>query len=134
MKTQEFETEPNLDAEFIVGPIKTEAEHIRALQRAYDLMQMDHVEGSPLLDELGVLVLLIEAYEAIHHPIGPPDPVAVIKMEMEQRGLKQAQMVPYFGSRSRVSEVLSGKRQLTLDMIRKLHRGLGIPLASLVGV
>jgi HTH-type transcriptional regulator/antitoxin HigA len=76
--------------------------------------------------------LLISAYEEQHDPINLPDPIAAIQFRMEQHGLRQADLVSYIGNKSKVSEVLSGKRPLSLSMIRKLHKGLGIPLEVLV--
>jgi len=75
----------------------------------------------------------IYRYESVHVHIGPPDPVSAIKFRMEQGDLQQKDLIPYLGSASRVSEVLAGKRSLTVSMIRDLHKGLGIPLSSLVG-
>lgn len=75
----------------------------------------------------------IYRYESIHVHIGPPDPISAIQFRMEQSGLQQKDLIPYLGSASRVSEILSGKRSLTIPMIRALHKGLGIPLASLLG-
>lgn len=90
-------------------------------------------ESTPEGDELEVLMTLAEAYESRSGPIAPPEPVEAIRFVMDQRGLPADPLVPYLGSRARVLEVLSGKRALTLSMIRKLHQGLGIPLQSLVG-
>jgi HTH-type transcriptional regulator / antitoxin HigA len=89
--------------------------------------------GTPAADRLEVLVTLVEAYEAERWPIDLPDPVAAIVFRMEQQGLTRRDLEPYLGGRGRVSEVLTGKRALTLAMIRKLHAGLGIPLESLIG-
>lgn len=114
-----------------IQPIKTKADYEKALARVDALMNAKL--GTPKADELDVLVTLIEAYENKHYPIVPPSPVAAIKFRMEQGGLTRKAMEPYLGGRGRVSEVLSGKRPLTLDMIRKLHEGLGIPLESLIG-
>jgi HTH-type transcriptional regulator/antitoxin HigA len=83
-------------------------------------------------DEIEVLTTLIERFEEKHAPIDTPDPVAAIKYRMEERGLSPRQLEPFIGSRARVSEVLSGKRQLSIDMIRSLHEGLGIPYESLI--
>lgn len=114
-----------------IQPIKTKAGYEKALARV-DIL-MDAKPGTSKADELDVLVTLIEAYENKHYPIAPPSPVAAIKFRMEQGGLTRKDMEPYLGGRGRVSEVLNGKRPLTLDMIRKLHEGLGIPLESLIG-
>ncbi len=114
-----------------IQPIKTKTDYEKALARVDALM--DTKPGTSRADELDVLVTLIEAYEDKHYPIVPPSPVAAIKFRMEQGDLTRKDMEPYLGGRGRVSEVLNGKRPLTLDMIRKLHDGLGIPLESLIG-
>jgi HTH-type transcriptional regulator / antitoxin HigA len=82
---------------------------------------------------LKTVAVLVRDYESTRYPMAPPDPVEAIRFRMEQQGLAPKDLVPYLGSRSRVSEVLSGKRPLTLAMIRSLHRGLGIPAVSLLG-
>ena len=79
------------------------------------------------------MVTLIEAYERKHYPIDPPDPIEAIKFRMEQGGLTVKDLEPMIGKSNRVYEVLSGKRNLTLPMIRRLHRDLGIPAESLIG-
>ncbi len=104
--------------------IKTEQDYEKALIRIEGLM--DAKAGTPELDELELLTALVEMYEDRHYPIDPPDPVDAIKFRMDQLGLTQKDMVPYFGSKSKVSEVLNGKRQLTLAMMRTLHKNLGI--------
>jgi HTH-type transcriptional regulator / antitoxin HigA len=78
------------------------------------------------------MLTLIEAYEAKHYPIAPPDPVEAIKFRMEQQGLTVADLVPMIGQRNRVYEVLNGKRKLTMAMVWKLHTGLGISAESLI--
>lgn len=110
--------------------IKTEKDYERALARVNDLMDADPDtrEG----DELELLVTLVELYEKAKHPIGPPDPVEAIKFRMEQSGLKQKDLIPFIGSRSKVSEVLSRQRPLSITMVRKLNAGLGIPTEILV--
>ena len=110
--------------------IKTEEEYEGTLERIEALM--DATLGTPEGDELELLVTLVELYEAVAYPIGLPDPVEAIKFRMEQQGLRQKDLVPFFGSRSKVSEVLSGHRPLSLAMIRKLHIGLGIPAEVLL--
>ena len=114
-----------------IRPIKTKTDYEKALVRIEALM--DAKPGSPKGDELDVLVTLIEAYENKHYPFPPPKPISAIKFRMEQAGLARKDMEPYLGGRGRVSEVLNGKRPLTLEMIRKLHEGLGMPLESLIG-
>jgi HTH-type transcriptional regulator / antitoxin HigA len=110
--------------------IKTEAEYSAAIERFEALL--DAQPGQPEYDERDVLAVLIERYEDEHFPIDMPDPIEAIKFRMEQSGLSQRDLVPYLGSRSRVSEVLSGKRELTLAMIRSLHSHVGIPADVLI--
>jgi HTH-type transcriptional regulator / antitoxin HigA len=111
--------------------IKTQREYRAALRRVEELM--DARPGSAQGDELELLAALIEIYEEEHAPIPPPKPVEAIRFRMEQENLKPQDLIPFLGSRSRVSEVLNGKRPLTLTMIRRLHRGLGIPADVLLG-
>jgi HTH-type transcriptional regulator / antitoxin HigA len=110
--------------------IKTEAEYSAAIEGFEALL--DAQPGQPGYDERDVLAVLIERYEEEHFPIDMPDPIAAIKFRMEQSGLSQKDLVPYLGSRSRVSEVLSGKRELTLAMIRSLNKHVGIPADVLI--
>jgi HTH-type transcriptional regulator/antitoxin HigA len=110
--------------------IKTEKEHEAALARIEDLWSAQ--PGTPEGDELELLVHLVEYFEEAHHDIPPPDPVDAIRFRMEQQGLTPADLIPYIGARSKVSEVLTRKRPLSLPMIRRLSAGLGIPLEILV--
>jgi HTH-type transcriptional regulator/antitoxin HigA len=105
--------------------IKTDAEYEAALVRLDELLGAK--PGTPEGDEFELWVTLIKDYEEEHFPIDLPDPITAIRFRMEQAGMKQVDLVPYIGSPSRVSEVLKGKRSLSLSMIRKLHKGLGIP-------
>jgi HTH-type transcriptional regulator/antitoxin HigA len=93
---------------------------------------MDARPGTPQADELDLLAALVEIYEDEAFPIDEPDPVEAIRFRMEQQGLKPRDLVPYMGSRSKVSEVLSGHRGLSLNMIRRLSTALGIPTDVLV--
>ncbi len=104
--------------------IKNEEDYEKALSRIDELM--DAAPGTAGMDELELLTALVEMYENRHYPISPPDPVSAIKFRMEQLGLTQKDMVPYIGSKSRVSEVLNGRRSLTLAMMRSLNKNLGI--------
>jgi|HubBroStandDraft_1064217.scaffolds.fasta_scaffold359607_1 HTH-type transcriptional regulator/antitoxin HigA len=113
-----------------IQPVRTEAEHDAAVARITQLMGAE--PGTEASDELEILVTLAEAYEAKHFPINTPDPVTVIKFQMEQRGLRRKDLEPMIGSRARVSEILTGKRALTLPMIRRLHHGMSIPVELLV--
>lgn len=117
---------------YTVKVIKSEHEHEQALARLMALMDANPQEGSSDADELEVLALLIEQFEAEHYPIDPPDPIDSICFRMEQMGLKNKDLVPYIGSPSKVSEVLSRKRPLSLKMIRQLSQGLGIPAEVLI--
>ncbi len=108
-----------------VKPIRTEADYEAALARVAELM--DAPEGTPEVEELDVLADLVEVYEDRHFPMGYPDPVAAIEFCMDQQDLTPRDLVPYIGTRARVSEVLSGKRAITMSMARALHEHLGIP-------
>jgi HTH-type transcriptional regulator / antitoxin HigA len=105
--------------------IKTQRKYRSALRRVEQLM--DARPGTADGDELELLAALIEIYEEKHASVPPPDPIEAIRFRMEQENLRPADLVPLLGSRSRVSEVLNGKRPLTLTMIRRLHSVLGIP-------
>jgi len=111
--------------------LKTRREYRAALRRVEEIMDARPrtAEG----DELELLAALIEIYEERHAPVPPPDPIEAIRFRMEQEGLRPQDLVPILGSRSRVSEVLNGKRSLTLTMIRRLHQQLGIPADVLLG-
>jgi antitoxin component HigA of HigAB toxin-antitoxin module len=111
--------------------VKTEADYAVALARIDKLM--DAKPGAPQGEELEILSLLIHEYEGRVLPIDKPDPVAAIRFRMAQQGLTNKDLVPFLGSRSRVSEVLSGRRSLSLKMIRALVRGLLIPAYVLLG-
>jgi HTH-type transcriptional regulator / antitoxin HigA len=110
--------------------IKTEKEYQKALKRLAVIF--DARKNSKEGDELELLSLLIDNYEKVEHRIDLPDPVEAIKFRMEQLGYKQKDLANAVGLRSRVSEVLNRKRKITLDMIRKLNRILGIPTDVLV--
>jgi HTH-type transcriptional regulator/antitoxin HigA len=88
--------------------------------------------GTPEGDRLDILATLVDAYEARVLPMDPPDPIAAILFRMEQQGLSRKDLEPFIGSRARVSEVLNRKRGLSLDMVRRLHAGLGIPADILI--
>jgi len=115
-----------------IQPIRTDAEHEAAVARITQLMGAE--PGTAAGDELDILATLVDAYEAKQFPIKTPDPVSIIKFQMEQQGMTRRDLEPMIGSRARVSEVLTGKRALTLPMIRRLHVGLCIPVDLLVGV
>ena len=92
----------------------------------------DSPEGSQEADLLEVLSILVEQYEKNHYPIEPLDPVDAIRYVMDERGFNQKDMVSYFGSKERVSEILARKRPLTLKMIKMLYREMGIPASTLL--
>ncbi len=110
--------------------IKSEEEYEKALERINELM--DAGPGSSESDELELWTTLVMLYEKENFPVEMPDPVEAIKFRMEQQGLRQKDLIPYIGSASKVSEVLSGKRGLSRSMIRRLHEGLGIPAEVLL--
>jgi HTH-type transcriptional regulator/antitoxin HigA len=114
-----------------IRPIRTKRDYERALRRIETLMDID--PGTDEADELEVLATLVVVYEEKHFPVGAADPVEAILFRMDQQGLERKDLEPFIGSRHRVSEVINRKRGLSLDMIRRLHAGLGIPLEVLVG-
>ena len=116
----------------MLKPIKTEKEYDDALAHVYELMQTDVVEGSAISDELEILSLLIKEYELVHYPVSYPNPIEAIKFRMEQMNLSENELSDLLGTRSRKSEVLSGKRKLSLSMIRKLTDVLHIPAEVLI--
>ncbi len=116
----------------IKGLIKTEEQYEEALERAYELMQLDLSEESVELNELELLGVLIEQYEKIHYPIAPPHPIEAIKFHLDQMGISETELNKILGSRSRKSEILSGKRKLSLSMIRILYEKLKIPAETLI--
>jgi len=112
--------------------IKTEQDYKEALKLVEDLITLDPQPDSAEGEQLSLLSILIQEYEARTFPEILPDPIGAIKFRMEQANLKASDLIPYIGSRSRVSEILSGKRQMTLDMVRALSEGLGIPAKVLL--
>lgn len=110
--------------------IKNEADYETAIARIDELMDVN--AGTPEEDELELLVTLVEMYEEKTHPIDLPDPIEAIKFRMEQMEMKQKDLIPFIGSRSKVSEVLSRQRPLSIAMMRKLYEGLGIPAEVLL--
>lgn len=114
-----------------IKPIKNEKDYEQALICIEGLMEIDNPTQDQE-DELEVLATLVELYEDDVYPIDLPSPIDAIRFRMEQQGLKQADLVSFIGSKSKVSEVLAGKRSLSLNMIRRLHEGLGIPAEVLL--
>jgi HTH-type transcriptional regulator/antitoxin HigA len=113
-----------------IKPIRTQRDHKAALAEIERLF--DAKPGTPDGDRLEVLATLVEAYEQKHYPMSPPDPVEAIVYFMESRGLNRKDLEPYLGSRAKVSEVLNRRRPLSIEMIRRLHDGLGIPAEVLI--
>ena len=113
-----------------IKPIKTDADYRAALKEIETLMMA--TPDTPEGEKLDVLVTLVEAYESKHYPLDLPDPVEAIKFEMEQKGLTVKDLEPMIGKSNRVYEILNHKRSLTLKMIWKLHRELGIRAESLI--
>lgn len=115
-----------------IRPIKTEKDYDYALERVDILMDLDLKLGSKESDELEVLVMLIEKYEEKNWNISEPDPIEAIKIRMQEMQLKQKDLVPYIGNKSKVSEVLNRKVGLSLSMIYNLAKGLHLPLEVLI--
>jgi HTH-type transcriptional regulator / antitoxin HigA len=113
-----------------IKPVRSKRDYSEALKSVEGLMNAK--AGTPEGDMLDVLVTLIQAYEAKHFPMLPPDPVESIKFMMEQRGLTVNDLTPVFGRANRAYEVLNRKRPLSLAMIRKLHSDFGIPAEVLI--
>jgi HTH-type transcriptional regulator/antitoxin HigA len=110
--------------------IKNQKDHLAALARIEELF--DAPPNTPETDELELLAMLVDQYEDEAFPMDLPDPIAAIRFRMEQQGLKPKDLAPYMGGASKVSEVLSGKRSLSLTMIRNLMEGLDIPAEALL--
>ena len=113
-----------------IRPIKTKADYRAALTEIERLM--DAKAGTPAGDRLEILTTLVERYESLHEPIEPPNPIDALLYHMESRGLTRRDLEAYLGSRARVAEVLNRRRTLTIEMIRKLHVGLGISAEVLI--
>lgn len=113
-----------------IKPIRNDADLQDAFKRLEVIFQA--AEGTPEFDEMEVLVTLIEVYENKHHPIHAASPIDAIKFRMEQQSLTPKDLEAYIGPSGRVSEILSGKRSLSLRMIKNLHDGLKIPYDSLL--
>jgi len=113
-----------------IKPIRSEADYDEALHRVEALW--GSASATPEGDELDVLVSLVEAYEREHYPIDLPSPIDAIKFRLEQQGKDYRSLIGVIGQRTRVYEVMRGARPLSLNMIRKLHRELGIPADALI--
>jgi HTH-type transcriptional regulator/antitoxin HigA len=113
-----------------VKPIRTEADYDAAMAEVERLWGA--ASGTPEGDRLDVLATLIDAYEAKHHALDAPDPIEAIKFRMEQQGMTRKDLEGVIGTRTRIAEVLNGKRSLSIAMIRRLHDQLGIPAEVLI--
>ena len=113
-----------------IKPVKTKTDYRAVLKEIETLMMAK--ANTPEGERLDVLVTLVEAYERKHYPIDAPDPVEAIKFEMERRGLTVKDLVPMIGGTNRIYEILNRKRPLSLKMIWRLHKNLGIPAESLI--
>ena len=113
-----------------IKPIRSEADYERALAEIEGLWGT--ASGIPEGDRLDVLATLIDAYEAEHDPMDPPDPIEAIKFRMEQQGLTRRDLESLIGTRTRIAEVLNRKRGLSIGMIRRLHERLGISADVLI--
>lgn len=113
-----------------IKPIKSEIDYRAALKRLEEIF--DAKIGTPESDELEILGLLVDDYENTHFPIEAPDPIEAIKIRMEEMKLKQVDLVPEIGGKSRVSEILNRKRRLTVEMIRKLANKLNLSANILI--
>lgn len=107
--------------------IRTETDYSRVFKKIEKLITLDPEPGTDDAERLDLLSMLIEKYESEKFPIDLPNPLDAIKFRMNEQGLRQKDLIPFIGSKSKVSEVLAGKRFLTVPMLRALHEGLGIP-------
>lgn len=115
-----------------IKAIRTETDYLAALAQVSALIDLDPALDTPDGERLDVLGTLVQAYEARHFPIDPPDPIEAIKFRMDQAGMSVKDLVPYIGPLNRVYEVLAYKRPLSLNMIRRLSDGLHIPAEVLI--
>jgi HTH-type transcriptional regulator/antitoxin HigA len=113
-----------------IKPIRTKKNYEAALAEVERLWGAK--SKTPEGDRLDVLATLIDAYENEHYPMDPPDPIEAIRFRMEQQGLTRKDLEPLIGTRTRVAEVLNRKRGLSIEMIRRLHRKLGISAEVLI--
>ena len=112
--------------------LKTEKDYDKALNRIDELMELNPKLGTKESDELEILALLVEKYEELNWNIETPDPIEAIKYRMEEMNLKQKDLVPYIGNKSKVSELLNRKISLSLAMVRNLSQALHIPVETLI--
>jgi HTH-type transcriptional regulator/antitoxin HigA len=115
-----------------IKPIRTRSDYSRALDEVQADWETVFAAGSPEGERYEVLLTLVEAYEAEHFPITDPDPIEAIKIRMEDKGLENRDLLPIFGTRARVYEVLNKLRGLSIEHIRELNKRLGIPAEILL--
>ena len=115
-----------------VKAIRTSSDYLDALREVSALIDVDPDRDSPEGERLEVIGTLVQAYEAEHYPVDPPDPIEAIRFRMDQSGLGVKDLVPFIGPLNRVYEVLARKRPLSLHMIRRIHKGMGIPAEVLI--
>lgn len=115
-----------------IQPVRTPADHAHAMARLLECLETDPEPGTRAADEAEVWAVLIEKYESEQFPVELPSPIDAIRFRMDQLDMAQKDLAPYIGSTSKVSEVLNGKRALSLAMIRRLRDGLGIPADVLI--
>ena len=116
----------------MIKPVKSKKDYEAALQRCYDLMQKNSKAKSPEADELEMLSILVENYDKSIILFRPPNPIEAIRYKLRQTGMQEKELNKILGGRSRKSELLSGKRKLSLNMIRELHNKLHIPAETLI--
>jgi HTH-type transcriptional regulator / antitoxin HigA len=118
----------------MLKPVKNKNQYEDALARVYELMQRNLKPESKESDEVEILSILIKEYELLHYPVPKPSPLEAIKFRIEQMNMSESDLSDILGARSRKSEILSGKRKLSLSMIRKLNEILHIPAEVLIQV
>jgi len=116
----------------MIKPIKNKKQYKDYLKQAYQLMQIELKPNSAESDKFQLLSILIEQYEKENYPIEPPHPIEAILFRLDQLNMKKSELSKILGTRSRTSEILSGKRKLSLSMIRKLNSELNIPAQVLI--
>ena len=116
----------------MIKPIRTDDEYEFALSKLHSCIRKGYVPGTPEADEAEVLAILIHAYEEEHYPIPPPHPVEAIRFRLEQMGKNEEELDKILGHQNSLIDILSGKKKLSLAMIRKLHEVLKIPAETLI--
>lgn len=111
--------------------LQSDKHYKMALGRIWELMEMS-VKTHSEAQEMDMLATLVEAYEAVHIPMQPSDPIAYLRYKMEQENLLQQDLIPYIGDKTKVSKVLNRKQELTVAMIQRLSKGLNIPINFLI--